>query len=133
MNAVALDALKLARTLRERAQLSTEQAEGFASAIAEALQGDLATKGDLHALRSELRADQQEIRSDLRELELTLQAENRQLEQKLHGDMQQLEHKLRNAIEVSKNETLKWINGMIGLQTVAVLGALIAVMRFARV
>ncbi len=47
MTSAAFDTLKLARSLRDRAKFSPEQAEGLADAIAEALQGDLATKADV--------------------------------------------------------------------------------------
>ena len=63
MTAAAFDRLRFARTLREKAKLSPEQAEGLADAIAGAFQGDVATKGDVLSARS-----------DLRELELKLGA-----------------------------------------------------------
>ena len=57
MAAVAFDTRKFARTLREKAKLSPEQAEGLADAMAEALQGDLVTKADLRAELAETRAE----------------------------------------------------------------------------
>ena len=63
MTAVAFDTLRFARTLRDKAKLSPEQAEGLADAIAEAFQGDVATKGDILS-----------VKSDLREHELRLEA-----------------------------------------------------------
>ena len=63
MTAAAFDTLRFARTLREKAKLSPEQAEGLADAIAEAFQGDVATKGDVLSARS-----------GLRELEVKLEA-----------------------------------------------------------
>ncbi|WP_342105198.1 hypothetical protein [Methylobacterium sp. SI9] len=56
MAAVASDTLKFARTLREKAKLSPEQAEGLADARAEALQGDLVTKADLRAELADTRS-----------------------------------------------------------------------------
>ncbi len=51
MSAVAFDTLKLARTLRDTAKMSQEQAEGVADALAEAMSGaELATKSDLREL-----------------------------------------------------------------------------------
>ncbi|MGU3467462.1 hypothetical protein ACLBXO_21685 [Methylobacterium sp. C33D] len=82
MAAVACDTLKFARTLREKAKLSPEQAESLADAMAEALQGDLVTKADL---RAEL-AD------------------------------------TRSAI-------VRWVAGLIGFQTLAVIGAVVALAR----
>ena len=82
MAAVAFDTLKFARTLREKAKLSPEQAEGLADAMAEALQGDLITKADL---RAEL-AD-------------------------------------------TRSEIVRWVAGLIGFQTLAVIGAVVALAR----
>lgn len=63
MNAVTFDTLRFARTLREKAKLSSEQAEGLADALAEAFQGDVATKNDVMS-----------VKADLREAELRLEA-----------------------------------------------------------
>lgn len=82
MAAVAFDTLKFARTVREKAKLSPEQAEGLADAMAEALQGDLVTKADL---RPEL-AD-------------------------------------------TRSEIVRWVAGLIGFQTLAVIGAVVALAR----
>ncbi len=85
----AFDTLRLARSLRDKAQFSAEQAEGMAAAIAEAMQADLATK------------------SDLREVELRLEAK----------------------IESTKADLIKWVVGMIGFQTIVLLGAALALAR----
>ncbi|MEA2775992.1 MAG: hypothetical protein QOF90_1398 [Acetobacteraceae bacterium] len=61
MIAVPFDTLKLARALH----FTPEQAEGAADAIAEAVQTDLATKADLSALGSALRADIAEAKSEI--------------------------------------------------------------------
>ena len=82
MESVAFDTLKFARTLRDNAKLSPEQAEGMADAMAEALQGDLVTKADLRAELAETRA-----------------------------------------------EIVRWVAGLIGFQTVAVIGAVVALAR----
>jgi hypothetical protein len=58
MTAVAFDTLKLARKLRDTAQMSQAQAEGVADALAEAMSGaELATKTDVGAVESSLRAE----------------------------------------------------------------------------
>ncbi len=64
MASVAFDTLKFARTLRDKAQLSPEQAEGFAVAVSEAVQGDLATKADLQILDTGLRNEMQSLRAE---------------------------------------------------------------------
>ena len=51
MTAVAFDTLKLARKLRDTAEMSQAQAEGVADALAEAMSGaELATKSDIREL-----------------------------------------------------------------------------------
>ncbi len=88
MVATVFDTLKFARTLRDKAKFSPEQAEGVADAMAEALQGDFVTKGDLQSVRSDLRAE-------LREVELRLETK----------------------IEATKNDLLKWFVGIAFAQS----------------
>lgn len=82
MTTITLDTLKFSRSLQEKAKLTPEQAEGFAVAISEALQGDLVTKTDLKAEIAEAKAD-----------------------------------------------IIKWMFGMIGFQTLIILGAVVALVR----
>jgi hypothetical protein len=58
VSAILFDTLRLFRTLRDKGHFSAEQAETLAEALGEAVQGDLATKADLAALKSELKGDQ---------------------------------------------------------------------------
>ena len=90
MTGVAFDTLKLATALRDRAKLTQEQAEGFATAIGDALHDDLATKSDLAATKADI----------LREIEAT------------------------------KADIMKWMFGAMGFQTVVVVGAILALVRF---
>ena len=107
----AFDTLRLARTLRDKARFSTEQAEGMADAIAEAMQADLATKADLSSVRvdltSEIKAVRSELRAELGETELRLEAK----------------------IEATKADLIRWVVGMIGSQTIVLLGAALALAR----
>ena len=64
MSAVAFDTLKLARTLRDTAHMSQEQAEGISNALAEAMSGaELATKSDIRELAAATKADFAEARA----------------------------------------------------------------------
>ncbi|MEI6559904.1 MAG: hypothetical protein WCO00_15985, partial [Rhodospirillaceae bacterium] len=64
MAAVAFDTLKLARKLRDTAQMSAEQAEGVADALAEAMSGaELATKPDIRELDQSTQAGFQAVRA----------------------------------------------------------------------
>lgn len=86
MTAVAFDTLRLATALRDKAELTRELAEGFATAMADAMQGGLAIRSDLAAT----------------------------------------EARLLRAIESTKADILKWMFGAFGLQTVIVVGAIVA-------
>ncbi|MFY9831690.1 MAG: hypothetical protein WAK66_03120 [Methylocystis sp.] len=57
MTSIAFDTLKLVQALKAKAHLTTEQAEGFAEALADALQDDLATKEDLRAFELQFEAE----------------------------------------------------------------------------
>ena len=66
MSAVAFDTLKLARTLRDTAKMSQEQAEGVADALAEAMSGaELATKGDIRETELRLENKIETVRVDI--------------------------------------------------------------------
>lgn len=107
MTVAAFDTLKFARTLREKANMPPQQAEAFSDALAEAFHGDVASKGDVEGVRTDLRETEARLKADLRELELRIEAQ----------------------IERSKAEVIKWMFGTIGLQTVAILGAVTALAR----
>jgi len=65
MSTIAFDTLKFSRALRDKAKLTTEQAEAFADALSEALHDDLSTKTDLKEaefrLESKVEASKTEI------------------------------------------------------------------------
>ena len=67
MTTVAFDTLRFVRTLREKAKMSPEQAEGLADAVAEAIQSDLATKADIATVRADIEALRLTARADLAE------------------------------------------------------------------
>ncbi|WOJ89994.1 hypothetical protein RZS28_01390 [Methylocapsa polymorpha] len=54
MSAIPFDTLKLARSLRDKAHFTAEQAEGVADALADAFQDQVATKDDLTLLEQRL-------------------------------------------------------------------------------
>ena len=63
---VAFDTLKFARALREKANMSAEQAEGVAEAFSGATSEQLATKADLDRSVAELRSEISDAKSELR-------------------------------------------------------------------
>jgi hypothetical protein len=122
MTAVAFDTLKLARTLRDKAKLPPDQAEGFAEAISEAVQGDLATKADVKASESALRAD-------IKTVETSLRAEIKVVANDLRTTEATLRAEIRSQVADAKTDIIKWMVGAVGLQTVAIIGAIIALIR----
>jgi len=62
MSVIPFDTLKLARSLRERGSLSAEQAEGIASALADAFADEIATKQDIGSVHQEVRLVRQEVK-----------------------------------------------------------------------
>lgn len=65
MPAVPFDTLRLARALRDKAKFTPEQAEGAADAIAEAVQSDLSTKGDLREMELRLEGEIASAKSEI--------------------------------------------------------------------
>ena len=115
MTGVAFDTLKLATALRDRARLTQEQAEGFATAIGDALHDDLATKSDLAATQADILLEFGQVRREIEAMKADTRLEFSQV---------------RREIEAVKADILKWMFGAIGFQTVVVVGAILALVRF---
>lgn len=88
MSAVAFDTLKFAQTLRDKAHVPQDQAEGMAAAFAEATGQQIATK------------------SDLKETELRLDAKIGKVETRLEARITEVETRLSGEINL-----LKWMIG----------------------
>ena len=147
MNAVAFDTLKFARNLREKAHLTPEQAEGMADAMSEVFasgiptKGDIAdvrhdiealriaTKADIEALRVETKAEFVAIRHDIESLRLSTKTDIDALRTSTKADIEALRLSTRADIATAKSDIIKWMFGMIGFQTVAILGAVVALVR----
>lgn len=143
MTAAAFNTLKFARALREKAKLSPEQAEGFADALVDVLDGNLATKGDIRdvqadiqVVRGDIEALKIQTRADIEALRLTTQADSENLRVSTKTDIKALSLEMkadiettRGAIASAKVEMVRWIFGAIGFQTVALLGAIVTLAR----
>jgi hypothetical protein len=142
MTAVAFDTLKFARALREKAKLSPEQAEGLADALVDVFDGNIATKADIRDVQTNIRdvqADIQVVRSDIEALKIQTRADIEALRLTTQADIDglRLETKaeieaVKGAIASAKVETVRWLVGAIGFQTLAVLGAVVALTRTIR-
>ena len=154
MTAVAFDTLKFARALRDKAKLSPEQAEGLADALVDVLDSNLATKADIRdvqadiqIVRGDIEAFKIQTRADIEALRLTTQADIEALRLSTSSDIEALRlstkadidglrletkagiESVKGAIAAAKVETVRWLVGAIGFQTLAVLGAVVALTR----
>jgi hypothetical protein len=106
--AVAFDTLKFVEKL-EAAGVPHAQAKATAEAFAEATSQELATKADLALLRADLDLVRSQLETKIDKVELRLEAK----------------------IEATKSEIVKWQFGTIGFQTLVILGAVLALAKFA--
>jgi hypothetical protein len=134
LSALAFDTLAYARRM-EAVGFSREQAEALAEEQAKLIDDRLATKLDLEALRLATKSDLEALRlatkSDLEALRLATKTDLETLRLAAKSDLDAARNSLEKSIAESKAETLKWIVGTIGLQTVVILGAALALARMA--
>ena len=109
------DRLTLANAI-EDAGIERAKAERVASAIVDIIHDSVATKSDIQLLRSDLKSDVHQVRSDLK-------SDVHQL----RGDLAVFATKADLA--EAKVEILKWMVSAIGIQTVVIIGAVIALVR----
>lgn len=94
----------------------------MAETLSGALVADLATKTDVResgaSMRAELRESGVALRAELRETEVRLRAELRETELRLEAKMAEM-----------KADLLKWLFGLVGFQTLVIVGRLAALTR----
>ena len=140
-----LDTLEVAKDLRA-AGFTDAQAEALTRAVRKAQNVDvstLATKSDLQAVKSDLRAEIQAVKSELQaeiqavkaELQAEIQAVKADI-QALRSDMKTETAALKSEIRGvqvelagAKADALRWIIGAVGIQTLAILGTIVALAR----
>ena len=120
MAAVAFDTLKLARKLRDSAEMTQVQAEGVADALAEAMSGaELATKSDINEVKSELK-------HDIRELELKIDALSDRTDARFEMVLERID---RRAAETD-TRIYRYALAAIGAVVVSFFGAATAIIRY---
>ena len=148
------DTLKFARALRDGGSFTHEQAEHLSDALSEAISGEVAAQADLEVtesklgrkiddLRAELvaataRLDRKidDVRAELKQDIADLRAELKQDITDLRAELKQDITDLRTEImgmeakfEAAKADTIKWVVGIVGFQTVAIVGAAVVLAR----
>ncbi len=120
----AIDTLEMAKEMKA-AGFTDGQAEALARAVGR-LQSegvaDLAAKADLKGVELALTAN-------LKGVELALKADLKGVELALKADLREAELRLQGKLSDTKAELLKWTMGAIGVQTIVIVGAVIALAR----
>jgi len=128
VNALVFDTLAFARRM-ETAGFSRVQAEALADEQAKLIDERLATKADIEALRLATKADIEALRlatkTDIEKVRADVEA----LRLATKADIRESELRLEAKIEATKAETLKWMVGSMGVQTVVIIGAVVALVR----
>ena len=144
---VMFDTLKFARALRDGGQFTTEQSERLSDALSDAISGEVVSRADLQATEAKLGRKIDDLDAKIDDLEGKLNRRIDDLEAKLDRRIDDLEGKLDHGlkdvrtelkaeirgvearIEAAKADTIKWIVGIVGFQSVAIIGAAIVLAR----
>ena len=136
MNTTAFDTLRFAQALQEDNLFAPRQAERLSTALSAAIGEDQATKTDLMTVRTTLQGEIADVKTTLRteiaNVKTSLQAEIAALKTSLQTEIRDGLRDLAIKFETSKSETLKWIMGLIGFQSLAMFGAAVVLARWLR-
>ena len=123
MGAVAFDTLKLARKLRDSAEMTQIQAEGVADALAEAMSGaELATKSDIRELELKMDARFTEIAGQFKETDARFEAVLERI------DRRAAESDTR--LQALKTAQFRWLFTGVCSIIVTIIGTAVAIIRY---
>ena len=128
MNALAFDTLAYARRL-EVAGFSRQQAETLAEEQAKLIDERLATKADIEALRLATKTDIEALRLATKADIASVKADIEGLKLATNSSIREAELRLEGKVEGVKADILKWMVGTMGVQTVVIIGAVVALVR----
>lgn len=135
MSGLAFDTLAYARRL-ESAGFSRAQAEALAEEQAKLIDDRLATKNDIAELSANLERGLAAVRADLErglaELRVDLEKTIVKTRTDLEKAVLETRKDLEKSILESRNDILKWMVGAVGLQTLVILSAAVALARLVR-
>ena len=93
------------------------------------------TKADIARLETAMRTDiarlESAMKTDIAHLETAMKTDIARLEAATKRDTRESELRFEGKIDVTKAETLKWIIGAMGFQTIVILSALLGLVRLA--
>lgn len=128
-----IDTRKAFRRLQDQGGFSEEQADAIVDLFAD-VDEQVATKGDIEDLRSDLKA----LRSDLEGTENDLRSDLKQLENDLRSDLKQLENDLRSDLKQTRKQIMTEMDARLAklerrllIVGIPALAALLAIFEFA--
>ena len=137
------DTLKFARALRDGGQFTPEQSERLSDALSDAITGEVVPRADLAATEAKLGRKMDDLRAELVAVETkldrkidvlradldhnvkALRADLDHNVKELRAELKGVGFSLEAKFEAAKADTLEWIVGIIGFQSVAIIGAAI--------
>ncbi len=141
------DTLKFARALRDGGQFTPEQSERLSDALSDAITGEVVPRADLAATEAKLGRKMDDLRAELVAVETkldrkidvlradldhnvkALRADLDHNVKELRAELKGVGFSLEAKFEAAKADTLEWIVGIIGFQSVAIIGAAIVLAR----
>jgi len=133
MNSITFDTLKFVEHL-EAGGFTHQQAKATAEAFAEATSQELATKTDIATLkaditliRTDFRAELVEVKADIALIRTDFRAELAEVK----SDIALIRTDFRAELAETKADIMKWMIGALGIQTLALLGGLAAIIKIA--
>ena len=127
MNVVLFDTLKFSRKL-ENAGFSHEQATGAAEAFSEVVNDGVATKGDIKALKADIRELRTEFKADIKELRTEFKADIKELRTELKADIKELRTELKadmREAEIRRKSDMRLVKWMFAVIIAAIVIPLI--------
>ena len=141
------DTLKFARALRDGGQFTPEQSERLSDALSDAITGEVVSRADLAATEAKLGRKMDDLRAELvavetkldrkidvlrADLDHNVKALRTDLDhnvKELRAELKGVGFSLEAKFEAARADTLEWIVGIIGFQSVAIIGAAIVLAR----
>ena len=141
------DTLKFARALRDGGQFTPEQSERLSDALSDAITGEVVPRADFAATEAKLGRKMDDLRAELVAVETkldrkidvlradldhnvkALRADLDHNVKELRAELKGVGFSLEAKFEAARADTLEWIVGIIGFQSVAIIGAAIVLAR----
>ena len=119
-----IDTLTFARKLTD-AGLDRKVAEAIVEGLSEADTSDLATRGDLTAVRSDVASETQSLRAEIQSAKSELRAEIQAVKAELRAEIQAVKSELQLSIADTRTELLRFML----VQALAIVGLTVTLLK----